>query len=206
MRAWWSEIHRVCKPSAVLISFGAQPFTTDLIVSNRRNFRYSLVWQKTNAVGFLSANVRPLRSHEDILIFCQRFGRVQGEMQSVYNPQMQIGKPYTHRSRSRPAAHYSSLKDIGDYDNPGTRYPTSVLTFPRDTPSLHPTAKPVALLSWLIRTYSLPGQTVLDPFAGNGSTGAACAIDGRKFIGIELDPDYYAVAAKRLGLTDGGQR
>src|SRR5205085_2498240 len=84
--AWWKEVHRVCRLSAVIVCFAAQPFATDLIESNRRYFRYDLIWQKTNAVGFLSANVRPLRAHEHILVFCRKFGSTQGRMRSVSNP------------------------------------------------------------------------------------------------------------------------
>lgn len=105
--AWWAEIHRVTTPQAIICSFAAQPFTTDLINSNRKFFRYGLIWHKTNPVGFLSANQRPLRAHEDILIFCRRFGRLrQGQqmvMQSVYNPQFTEGAPYTHHYRAAKA-------------------------------------------------------------------------------------------------------
>ena len=197
-QAWWAEVHRVCKPSAIMLCFAAQPFATDLINSNRKNFRYDMVWQKSNPVGYLSANVRPLRSHELMLVFCRKFGRVKGEMQSVYNPQMTEGAPYVHRSRARPATHYSATKDIGTYRNPGKRFPTSVLTYGRDAVSLHPTQKPEDLLRKLLRQYSHPGAVVLDCFMGSGSTGAACLLEGRRFVGMEMDADYFEIARKRL--------
>ena len=204
-KKWWEEVDRVCKPSAVQISFAAQPFTTDLINSNRRSYRYSLIWKKTQSVGFLSANQRPLRAHEDILIFCRKFGRVQGVQQSTYNPQMTAGKPYHHRKRTQPCRHYANGMNDEAYDNPGTRHPTSVLTFARDVPSLHPTAKPVKLLSWLIKSYSNVGDVVLDPFAGSGSTGVAAILEGRKFVGMELDPEYHAIAFHRLREAQEGR-
>lgn len=204
---WWTEIHRVAKPSAIIACFAAQPFTTDLINANRKNFRYDLVWHKTTPVGFLSANVRPLRAHESILIFCRRFGPrqvQQGEhlvrqMQSVYNPQFTFGNaPYLHRYRAQPARHYAVVKDIGEYQNDGRRHPTSVLTYARDAKSHHPTAKPVSLCRWLVRTYSHPGQTVLDPFAGGGSVAVAALEEERCVIACELDPVHYQVMEARV--------
>ncbi len=205
--AWWTEVHRVAKPTAVICCFAAQPFTTDLINSNRKFFRYDQVWQKTTPVGFLSANVRPLRSHETILVFCRQFGprRVkQGEhlvrvLQSVYNPQFTHGHaPYLHHYKESPASHYSATKALPSRQNDGRRHPTSVLTYGRDVPSTHPTAKPHQLLTWLLRTYSHPGQVVLDPFMGGGSAGVACAAEGRQFVGIEKDPTYFETARTRI--------
>lgn len=196
--SWWKQVHRVCKPTAILACFAAQPFATDLIQSNRRYFRYDLIWVKTNAVGYLSANVRPLRGHEHILIFCRRFGRVLGQIQSVYNPQFVAGSPYVHSSRVRPAAHYSAVKDIGTYRNPGTRHPTSVLRFGRDVKSYHPTQKPLDLCRWLIRAYSRTGERVFDPFMGGGNIGIAALEEGRRFTGMELDEEYFGVASERI--------
>ena len=204
--AWWTEVYRVAKPTAIIVCFAAQPFTTDLIVSNRKFFRYDLCWQKTNPVGFLSANVRPLRSHESLLVFCRQFGprRVQqGEhlvrqAQSIYNPQFTEGTPYTHHYKAAAATHYSATKVLPSRRNDGRRYPTSVLTYGRDVPSTHPTAKPVQLLRWVIRSFSHEGQTVLDPFMGGGSTGRACAAEGRRFVGSELDAVHFETAQARI--------
>ncbi len=200
--AWWAEIHRVTTPQAIICSFAAQPFTTDLINANRKFFRYSLVWHKTNPVGFLSANQRPLRAHEDILVFCRRFGRLrQGQqmvMQSVYNPQFSEGTPYTHHYRAAKATHYSATRALPSFRNEGRRHPTSVLTYGRDRPSLHPCAKPELLLRHLIRSYSHVGDNVLDPFMGAGSTGVACLAENRKFVGIEMDEAYFEIARQRM--------
>lgn len=199
--AWWRAIHRVTTPQAIVCSFAAQPFTTDLINANRKYFRYAMVWNKTNPVGFLSANQRPLRIHEDILIFCRRFGRLrQGQqtvMQSVYNPQFTAGTPYTHHYRAQAAAHYSATRVLPSIRNEGRRHPTSVLTYGRDRPSTHPTAKPQDLCRFLIRSYSHSGQTVLDPFCGGGSTVAAALLEDRNVIGIEMDPVHFATTQGR---------
>ena len=203
---WWTEIHRVAKPTAIIACFAAQPFTTDLINSNRKWFRYDLVWQKTAPVGFLSANVRPMRAHESILIFCRQFGprRVQqGEhlvrqMQSVYNPQFTEGhKPYLHHYRAMPATHYSATKDLPSYQNQGRRHPTSVLTYGRDVPSTHPTAKPVTLGRFLVKSYSHAGEVVLDPFAGGGSLALAALLEERRVIAIEQDPLHVETIRQR---------
>ena len=203
--AWWTEVHRVAKPTAIICCFAAQPFTTDLINSNRKHFRYDLVWNKPYSVGFLSANVRPLRSHEGILIFCRRFGprRVQQgkhlvrQMQSVYNPQFTSGKPYLHHYHAGAAAHYSETKALPSKQNSGSRYPTSVLTYGRDAPCHHPTAKPVALGKYLVRTFSHAGDVVLDPFAGGGSLVVAALEEGRSAVAFETDPVHLATIRSR---------
>lgn len=200
--AWWAEVHRVTTPQAIVCCFAAQPFTTDLINSNRKHFRYAMVWSKTNPVGFLSANQRPLRAHEDILVFCRKFGRLrrgqQMVMQSTYNPQMTEGTPYTHHYRAAKATHYSATRALPSFRNEGRRHPTSVLTYGRDRPSLHPTAKPDLLLRHLIRSYSHAGDLVLDPFAGCGSSLLAAMREGRRAVGMEMDAEYFAVAEQRL--------
>ena len=193
---FWNQAHRVCKQEAVIVLFSQQPFTTDLIASNRRAFRYELIWHKSNAVGWLSAKHRPLRAHENILVFVRRF---QG---STYNPQKEMGfKPYrTWNSGASPhysrqtggASHTSQSRD-------GTRFPRSVLTFSNSNrPSLHPTQKPLESLLWLVRTYSNEGDVVFDPFMGSGTTGLACLHTGRGFIGIEREERYFQAAQERL--------
>jgi len=201
---WWKQIHRVCRRPAMMLCFGAQPFATDLINSNRRLFRYDLIWHKTSAVGFLAANKRPLRAHEHLLVFRQMPSQARGVKEfPIYNPQFAEGKPYRHRARCRPAAHYGKVSGDRDYNNVGKRYPTSVLTYARDARSLHPTQKPLELLRWLIRTYSHAGQRVLDPFMGSGSTGEAALLEGRQFTGIEMDAQYFALAEKRIRDREG---
>ena len=195
----WREVYRVCKPSAVQVMFSAQPFSTDLINSNRKRFRYPLVWAKTMPTGFLDANRKPLRCHEDILIFAET-GR------TTYNPQMTKGVAKGYINRRSSANHYNSVEATWTVNN-GERYPVSVLDFGLDprTGGQHPTQKPLELLCYLVKTYTNPGDTVLDLFAGSGTTLAACLHTGRKAIGCEIDPQYHSVALRRLEAIEAQQ-
>ncbi|MEC4272924.1 site-specific DNA-methyltransferase [Adlercreutzia sp. R25] len=192
--ALWDGLLRVTRPGAAVVMFGSGMFTSDLMQSNRKMWRYNLVWRKTNPTGFLNARRQPLRAHEDIVVFCDR--------QTAYNPVMTKGprkvSSAEHRRNSRLSDNYGAYEPSG-YDS-DERYPTSVLTFPRDTQRspLHPTQKPVALLEMLVRMYSDEEATVLDCFMGSGSTGVACARTGRGFVGIEVDEGYYEVARERI--------
>lgn len=201
--AWWAEARRVTKRTAPIVLFAQQPFTTDLIVSNREMFRYLLVWQKTSPTGFLDANRRPLRLHEDILIFTQKF---KG---STYNPQREAGEAYKRVRDGSRAEHYGNNARQSS-ESQGGRHPTSVIRFSNHNGALwgdtkrtvkHPTAKPVDLMRWLVASYSNPGDLVLDPFMGSGTTGVACVGLGRRFIGMELDPAYHALAVQRIAET-----
>lgn len=197
--AWWKEVNRVCRPHAVQVIFAAQPFTTTIINANPLGFAYDLVWEKPQPVGFLSCNKKPLKNHESILIFKRKSqAKAARGIHPIYNPQYSEGTPYRHKARKKAVAHYqNSAKDF-DREMPARRHPRSVLKYPRDVPSLHPTQKPVELLRWLIRSYSHSDMRVLDCFMGAGSTGVAAALEERRFVGIEMDPEYYAIALKRL--------
>jgi site-specific DNA-methyltransferase (adenine-specific) len=192
---FWPAVYRLCKPSAVQVMFSAQPFTTDLINSNRPNYRYELIWEKTRATGFLDANRRPLRCHENIQVFGQ------APNGSTYNPQMtpydkpsKVGRPSTAPSASHYGAAKSAIRIATE------RYPTSILPFANSYggTSDHETAKNVQLMMWLVATYTNPGDLVLDPFVGSGSTAEACKRLGRRCIGIEMREQPLRVAARRL--------
>jgi len=192
-RWFWPIIEQICKCYANMILFSSGLFTHTLIASNRKRFRYELIWEKSMAVGFLSANRRPLRAHENILLFNRFYNR------SVYNPQLIKGNLHVRgKTGSRPA-HYGGTRSI-----PGTTtdkyHPRSVLRFnkPLGPKSLHPTQKPVELMLWLLRSYSRPRQQVLDPFIGSGSTLVAARMTGRRAIGIEIDERYCEISANRL--------
>ncbi len=192
---FWESAARVCTENAVVVLFAAQPFATELINSNRRHFRYELIWHKTNAVGWLDARRRPLRAHENILIFAKH---LHG---SVYNPQMESGhKAYARTAKPDEfaAPHYGRVRKFTT-GSTGERYPRSVLNFSnRSGPSLHPTQKPLALVEWLVRTYTYSEDVVLDPFMGSGTTGVACVDANRHFIGVERDKEYFDVACSRI--------
>ncbi|WP_442637665.1 DNA-methyltransferase [Rossellomorea marisflavi] len=192
----WKEYNRVIKDNGAIVLFGAQPFTSKLVMSNLKQFRYSLVWEKNKSSGFLNANRMPLRIHEDILVFYKKL--------PTYNPQKTTGH--------KPANKYT--KHSGDGDNYGKtktglsgggntdRHPTTVLKFPvinnDDKEKFHSTQKPVALYEWLIKTYSNEGELVLDNCSGSGTLGIACLNTNRSFICMEKDDVYYEKSVARI--------
>lgn len=190
MDAIWPHIRRVRTPAAATLLFAQQPFASDLINSNRREYRYEWIYCKRGAVGFLNSHKMPLRAHELILTFYMRL--------PTYYPQMQSGgKPYIRRHAGDGTTtnyrSYGASVTVSD----GSRYPTDVLSGFAMQRGAHPTQKPTDLLAYLIRTYTDPGDTVLDFCMGSGSTCVAALQEGRKAIGIELDKDYYDTAVKR---------
>lgn len=194
MDALWKQYRRIVKPTGAIVLFGSGRFTAELMNSNQRDWRYNLIWEKTTPTGFLNAKRMPLRAHEDILIFYQK--------PPVYNPIMSDGKrkvsTVQHKRNCKGGSSYGKYK-ASAYDS-DKRYPRSVLHFPTDKQkcALHPTQKPVALLEYLIRLYTNEGDLILDNCMGSGSTGVAALHSGRRFIGIEIDPDMYSVAEKRI--------
>lgn len=188
----WEQYNRIIKDNGAIALFAQTPFDKVLGVSNLEMLRYEWIWQKEQGTGFLNAKKMPLKNHENILVFYKKL--------PTYNPQMREGKPYiTTRKRSNRSINYG--EDIVDEIitvNNGKRFPLTVLEFPRDKEKLHPTQKPVDLLRYLIKTYTNEGETILDNCMGSGSTGIACINTNRKFIGIELDIDYYNTAKQRI--------
>jgi site-specific DNA-methyltransferase (adenine-specific) len=195
----WAQYKRIVKPSGVVALFAAQPFTAQVVMSNIKNFKYELIWEKGQGTGFLNAKKQPLRNHESILVFYEK--------QPTYNPQMLPGKPYTCKKGGLTTNYRKDSKEEIITVNNGERYPLSVLHFPRDKNKLHPTQKPVALCEWLIKTYTNPGETVLDNCMGSGSTMIACINTQRHFLGIEINPEYVNKSVDRalehLGCSTG---
>lgn len=185
--ALWIEIKRITKPNAAIVMTAAQPFTTTLISSNMSMFRYDLIWCKTQSTGFYNANRMPLRAHEDICVFYSKL--------PTYNPQKTDGKPYRQKRGSASDVYHG--KDLHETVSDGKRYPVSYQTI-KGEKGLHPTQKPVALMEYLIKTYTNEAETVIDMFMGSSSTGVACVNTNRKFIGIELDKDCFAIAEQRI--------
>lgn len=186
----WRELKRVTKPTAAIILFANQPFTSSLVMSNVKMFRYCWYWKKTQHSNPFLAKVQPLRVVEDIAVF-YRF-------MPTYNPKTEATLVYKNQHHKK---HRSELFHGTEeaYTQTQTGYPRNVLEYTSDR-GLHPTQKPVALLSFLINTYSTKGETVLDFTMGSGSTGVACRNTDRRFIGIERDDKYYNVAKQRLGV------
>lgn len=190
----WEQLKRIVKPSGAVVLFGSQPFTSALVMSNAGWFRYSLVWRKTLATNFMCLRGQPAKKHEDIAVFYRQ--------QPTFNPQMQKGMPYTDnraRADKKIGIHDTLTSLRKPIDNTGTRYPDTVVEFSNgNNETEHPTQKPLDLLRYLVRTYTNAGDTVLDFTMGSGTTGVACRMEGRNFIGIELDPHYYAIAERRI--------
>ena len=189
--AMWRELKRVIKPRGAIVLFGAQPFTSALVMSNAGWFKYELVWQKerTGAPGV--ANFRPLPYHENIAVF--------GCGSVTYNPIMTEGLPYRVASTAGGKDHKFGFSGKAFVKvNDGERFPTSILPFQTKRNNEHPTEKPVDLLRYLVRTYTNAGETVLDFTMGSGTTGVACQMEQRNFIGIELDAGYFEIAKRRI--------
>ncbi len=184
----WREYRRIAKPNAAIVLTASQPFTTALIASNLKGFRYCWVWEKEQGVNFMSAKKQPMKVHEDIAVF-SRGGAPK------YNPQMTEGKPYVSGKGTSGEVTGSVTKT--QTVNGGTRYPRSIIGIKRET-GIHPTQKPVALMEYLIRTYTNEGDVVLDNCMGSGTTGVACVNTGRRFIGIERDERYFKIAEQRI--------
>ena len=189
----WKEYWRLLKPNGIVVLTAQTMFTASLMVSSPNEHRYNLIWEKTKAGGFLNARRMPLQSHEDIVVFYKSL--------PTYNPQMEPGKPYTKKAASNgDGKNYGKFERQGKTAvNIGKRFPRSILKIPNDNHgSVHPTQKPVALMEYLIRTYTNKGETVLDNTMGSGTTGVACVNTGRNFIGIERDEKYFEIAKERI--------
>lgn len=192
----WAHYRRVCKRNAVIVLTASQPFTSALVMSNAEAFSHEWIWEKSKASNFLLARKQPLKAHESALTFC--FGT------PPYYPQKTVGKPFKGAGRSKKGSKTDLVNDVPNptfrNDNMGDRFPRSVQYFvtAENEGCLHPTQKPVALMEYLIRTYTNESETVLDNTMGSGTTGVACVNTNRKFIGIERDEAYFGIAHKRI--------
>lgn len=183
----WEQYNRIIKENGAILLFAQAPFDKVLAVSNLKDFRYEWIWRKPQGTGHLNAKKMPLKSHENILVFYNKL--------PTYNPQMRPGKPYTCKS-GRGSTNYNKQVSVVT-ENTGYRYPISVIDFNHDAEKYHSTQKPVALLEYLIKTYTNEGEVVLDSCFGSGSTGVAAIKNNRRFIGIELDPKFYQIGLDR---------
>lgn len=191
----WEQYMRIIKTSGAIVLFGSEPFSSALRMSNIKSFKYDWIWEKTKASGFLNASHAPLRAHELISVFAKG--------KTTYNPQFIMGgKPYKKINVTDGGTSvYGKIDKTGivKESKDGRRYPRSVIRFSNGNyKSPHPTQKPVALLEYLINTYTNEGETVLDNTMGSGSTGVACVNTNRNFIGIELRKDFFDIAKKRI--------
>ena len=190
----WDKIHKLSNDKTPIVLFGSQPFTSALIMSNAKEFKHDWIWVKSRSGSAITAKYRPVKLHEDVLVFCKT--------SPVYNPQMTIGEPYYRKSKyNNENNHQFGISANVETTNNGTRYPITVQYFKQNwskQQQLHPTQKPIELMEYLIKTYSNENDLVLDFTMGSGTTGVACMNTNRKFIGIELDTTYCEIAEKRI--------
>lgn len=194
----WKEYCRIIKANGVILLFGTQPFTSKLVCSNLKMFRYEWIYEKTQPSGHLNAKRMPMKYHENILVFYKN--------QPTYNPikttghTRKVSKGQIVLKEEVGKGCYGAQEIGANYDST-ERYPKSIITFSNGLmkqKSYHPTQKPVELLEYLIRTYTVKGETVLDNCMGSGSTGVACERTERAFWGIEMDEEYFKIAEKRI--------
>jgi len=203
----WERLNKLIKSNGAVVLFGSEPFSSYLRLSNIKNYRYDWIWHKNTGGTFILASKMPMKRHEIISVFYNK--------QPTYNPQMEEYSESTKKRFKQGGMVKRNTKKItnsihGGFNEAGIRYidhkkgkyPTSVKFFKRlntsNSQSFHPTQKPVDLMKYLIETYTNPEDTVLDFTMGSGSTGVACKLLNRKFIGIELDPKYFKIAEQRI--------
>ena len=189
----WKQYNRIIKDNGAIVLFGTEPFSSHLRLSNLKNYKYDWIWDKVKGTGFLNAKRQPMRNHELISVFYKK--------QCTYNPQKTYGHKMkkSYRSKDLQTDVYGEMKNDYIYEST-ERYPRSIQVFSTDTQnsSLHPTQKPVALIEYLIKTYTNDGELVFDSCMGSGTTGVACINTNRRFIGIELDNNYFEIAKNRI--------
>lgn len=195
----WKEYLRITKPNAAIVLFCQGMFTAQLMMSQPKLWKYNLIWSKQRATGFLNANKMPLRSHEDIAVFYRK--------QPIYNPQMVKCAPHQRNHDRGNGPHQRKMGCYGNHNEVPTnmgdeKFPRSVICFDKEhsADTFHPSQKPVALIRYLIRTYSNEGDTILDNCMGSGTTAIAAIREKRNFIGFELNKEYYDKACKRIQL------
>lgn len=195
LEAFWKSVLGVARENTAFCVCGQQPFFTDLINSNRRMFHYELVWRKPRSSNFMHANKQPMRGHENVGVFYRR--------SPTYHPQKRPGRNVVRASHDKQVRGMRTIRHRADYCDKVVDgfHPSTLLVDidPADTchPE-HPTQKPLSLMEWLIRTYTNPGELVLDPYFGSGTTAAACVRTGRRFVGCEMVEEYFERACRRI--------
>jgi len=207
----WKHYRRVLKPTGSVVLTADQPFTSQLVLSNLEWFKYEWIWKKKKTTGFLHANARPMKETEDILVFsplgasgCSK----KANKNMTYNPQGLVEKRVVKKNNAKRLGKFlhqpehlgagNKLLHETVYEQKYTNYPSEIIEFGLDKDTIHPTQKPVALMEYLIRTYSNAGEVVLDNCMGSGTTGVAAVNCNRSFIGIEMDQEYFEIAEERI--------
>lgn len=197
----WEQLKRIIKPNGAIVLFGAEPFSSTLRMSNIKQYKYDWIWEKSRPVGIFNAKLKPLRSHELISVFSDGMTANGSNRNMKYYP-IGVCKGGVKTNNPKNGVEYSikgyreSLSE--KHITHGSNYPRDVLKFSSESKTVHPTQKPVALLEYLIKTYTQENETVLDFTMGSGSTGVACINTNRKFIGIEMDEGYFNIGKERM--------
>lgn len=186
----WGALKSVLSADGAAVMTTQTPFDKVLGASNLPWLKYEWIWKKTYVTGHLNAKIAPLKQHENVLVFTP-----VSTAQMTYNPQGVVSKPIENHAKQKFSSNYGSQHD---YVSDSANYPKDVIEFGPDPVKLHPTQKPLELMRYMVRTYSNPGDLVLDPFMGSGTTAVACVLEQRNFIGFELDKHYWEVANKQL--------
>lgn len=205
----WEQYKRIIKDNGAIVLFGNEPFSSKLRMSNLSMYRYDWKWVKNRPTGYANSNYRPMKSYEDIIVFSIANASAGGKNNAMkYNPQglIPIEKKKKNTPKRRGLIDYNNnnvgtdnvLSSESEYIQKYTNYPNNILQFDVETNYVHPTQKPVALLEYLIKTYTDECDVVLDSCMGSGSTGIACINTSRDFIGIELDENYFNIAKNRI--------
>ena len=196
LESMWEQLKRIIKPNGAIVMTASQPFTSVLVCSNLKMFKYDWTWQKNRPTGVLNAKKQPLRDKEDVLVFYNK--------QPFYNPQgleykgCYVGTGATKANQQGNATGKITQTEDGKYFQENGNYPRQVQFFKSESKTIHPTQKPVALMEYMIKTYTNEGETVLDFTAGSFTTGGACGNRERKFIGIEMDEKYFEIGSNRV--------
>ena len=211
----WLEYKRVLKPRGAVVLTADQPFTSKLILSNVEWFKYEWIWKKKKTTGFLLANYRPMKQTEDVVVFSPAGAAAASKngKNMTYNPQGLIEKRVKKKNNPKRLGKFlhnpkfmgenNKLLHETEYEQKYTNYPSEIIEFGLDKNVVHPTQKPVALMEYLIKTYSNENETVLDNCMGSGTTGVACVNTNRNFIGIERDEEYFNLAKSRIDASIG---
>jgi site-specific DNA-methyltransferase (adenine-specific) len=189
----WEQYNRIIKDNGAIVMTASQPFTTDLIMSNRKMFRYEWIWEKTKSTGYLNARKMPMKTHENIVVFYKKT--------CTYNPQMSKGTAYKNNHKPGDTGeNYGENNKHYSFKNDGVRFPKSILKIDSviSSKQIHSTQKPVALFEYLIRTYTNENEVVLDNCMGSGTTAIECLRTNRNYIGFELDEKYHQIATERV--------
>lgn len=198
----WKEYERIIRDNGAIVLFGSEPFSSLLRTSNLKLYKYDWKWEKPSGANFLNFKYQPAKVYEDIMVFSKGASSYSKNGNMVYNPIMEEGKPYTQKSGKQKfdygnATVRTPIESVIT-KNDGKRYPRAIQKFAYDKDKLHPTEKPIALLEYLIKTYSNDGDLILDNTMGSGSTCVAAINTNRDYIGIEMNKNYYDIACKRV--------